>query len=150
MFFLMIRRPPRSTRTDTLLPYTTLFRSESPVSLIAKLRVKHGLGGESLPLRPSPTGLGRPLLRGDPATPPESESADRLCRDGLKAGGEASGARSGEQRCPEPQLTPVPARTGTVFTTHLPEPGLASARDRVCLYELNSEGAAPGQQKKPK
>src|SRR3546814_9019886 len=28
IFFLMIRRPPRSTRTDTLFPYTTLFRSE--------------------------------------------------------------------------------------------------------------------------
>src|SRR3546814_14419913 len=28
-FFLMIRRPPRSTRTDTLFPYTTLFRSAS-------------------------------------------------------------------------------------------------------------------------
>src|SRR3546814_19167022 len=28
-FFLMIRRPPRSTRTDTLFPYTTLFRSPS-------------------------------------------------------------------------------------------------------------------------
>src|SRR3546814_16061481 len=27
--FLMIRRPPRSTRTDTLFPYTTLFRSSS-------------------------------------------------------------------------------------------------------------------------
>src|SRR3546814_20079753 len=27
-FFLMIRRPPRSTRTDTLFPDTTLFRSE--------------------------------------------------------------------------------------------------------------------------
>src|SRR3546814_2267223 len=27
--FLMIRRPPRSTRTDTLFPYTTLFRSRS-------------------------------------------------------------------------------------------------------------------------
>src|SRR3546814_20690892 len=26
-FFLKIRRPPRSTRTDTLFPYTTLFRS---------------------------------------------------------------------------------------------------------------------------
>src|SRR3546814_15203457 len=26
-FVLMIRRPPRSTRTDTLFPYTTLFRS---------------------------------------------------------------------------------------------------------------------------
>src|SRR3546814_12988620 len=27
LFFLIIRRPPRSTRTDTLFPYTTLFRS---------------------------------------------------------------------------------------------------------------------------
>src|SRR3546814_4440434 len=31
VFFLMIRRPPRSTRTDTLFPYTTLFRSHSLV-----------------------------------------------------------------------------------------------------------------------
>src|SRR3546814_6040415 len=30
IFFLMIRRPPRSTRTDTLFPYTTLFRSKVP------------------------------------------------------------------------------------------------------------------------
>src|SRR3546814_3616997 len=30
IFFLMIRRPPRSTRTDTLFPYTTLFRSRPP------------------------------------------------------------------------------------------------------------------------
>src|SRR3546814_12870558 len=28
-FFLRIRRPPRSTRTDTLFPYTTLFRSNA-------------------------------------------------------------------------------------------------------------------------
>src|SRR3546814_3480516 len=28
----MIRRPPRSTRTDTLFPYTTLFRSENPAA----------------------------------------------------------------------------------------------------------------------
>src|SRR3546814_3375108 len=34
IFFLMIRRPPRSTRTDTLFPYTTLFRSGS--SLLRK------------------------------------------------------------------------------------------------------------------
>src|SRR3546814_3458294 len=27
IFFLMLRRPPRSTRTDTLFPYTTLFRN---------------------------------------------------------------------------------------------------------------------------
>src|SRR3546814_17395288 len=33
LFFLMIRRPPRSTRTDTLFPYTTLFRSPSHGSM---------------------------------------------------------------------------------------------------------------------
>src|SRR3546814_4635466 len=31
-FFLRIRRPPRSTRTDTRFPYTTLFRSETAFS----------------------------------------------------------------------------------------------------------------------
>src|SRR3546814_11354784 len=41
-FFLMIRRPPRSTRTDTLFPYTTLFRSagsgaESPLSCLSAI-----------------------------------------------------------------------------------------------------------------
>src|SRR3546814_2614536 len=33
----MIRRPPRSTRTDTLFPYTTLFRSKT--SLLASMSV---------------------------------------------------------------------------------------------------------------
>src|SRR3546814_3079850 len=37
-FFLMIRRPPRSTRTDTLFPYTTLFRSVEDAD-IAELRL---------------------------------------------------------------------------------------------------------------
>src|SRR3546814_87520 len=41
--FLMIRRPPRSTRTDTLFPYTTLFRSG-----VARLAASHAL--EPLPL----------------------------------------------------------------------------------------------------
>src|SRR3546814_4719227 len=36
-FFLMIRRTPRSTRTDTLFPYTTLFRSRSVLRLLAGL-----------------------------------------------------------------------------------------------------------------
>src|SRR3546814_18535385 len=42
VFFLMIRRPPRSTRTDTLFPYTTLFRSRGvrvhPEQLLDALR----------------------------------------------------------------------------------------------------------------
>src|SRR3546814_4524485 len=37
-FFLMIRRPPRSTRTDTLFPYTTLFRSCFQKCILAVLR----------------------------------------------------------------------------------------------------------------
>src|SRR3546814_13878397 len=34
--FLMIRRPPRSTRTDTLFPYTTLFRSKAAGVYVAR------------------------------------------------------------------------------------------------------------------
>src|SRR3546814_18142758 len=34
VFFVMIRRPPRSTRTDTLFPYTTLFRSRGGVRAV--------------------------------------------------------------------------------------------------------------------
>src|SRR3546814_9647966 len=33
-YFLMIRRPPRSTRTDTLFPYTTLFRSRERLDVL--------------------------------------------------------------------------------------------------------------------
>src|SRR3546814_3843372 len=48
-FFLMIRRPPRSTRTDTLFPYTTLFRSScadlqqqrAPAQAAADHRYRH-------------------------------------------------------------------------------------------------------------
>src|SRR3546814_1760097 len=42
VFFLMIRRPPRSTRTDTLFPYTTLFRSHH---LVEHSLSRNGAGG---------------------------------------------------------------------------------------------------------
>src|SRR3546814_5247561 len=57
IFFLMIRRPPRSTRTDTLFPYTTLFRSppsgESWADVVLRVRsllgdLRHGYDGERL------------------------------------------------------------------------------------------------------
>src|SRR3546814_9585465 len=51
VFFLMIRRPPRSTRTDTLFPYTTLFRSLRPLG--------PGRAGEGLPARPPSARLRR-------------------------------------------------------------------------------------------
>src|SRR3546814_2010273 len=36
----MIRRPPRSTRTDTLFPYTTLFRSQTPQGILLELELR--------------------------------------------------------------------------------------------------------------
>src|SRR3546814_3720464 len=44
----MIRRPPRSTRTDTLFPYTTLFRS-ALIILLTAIWPATRLGGEFLP-----------------------------------------------------------------------------------------------------
>src|SRR3546814_12700145 len=56
-FFLMIRRPPRSTRTDTLFPYTTLFRSHSSADILVQALVDLGVdtvfgypGGAVLPI----------------------------------------------------------------------------------------------------
>src|SRR3546814_4224296 len=56
-FFLIRRRPPRSTRTDTLFPYTTLFRSERFLTLCRRkgLRVvgAAGVGGGGAASEPS-------------------------------------------------------------------------------------------------
>src|SRR3546814_14236843 len=56
-FFVMIRRPPRSTRTDTRFPYTTLFRSRVafPLKHLAEIRGpdlagmgEHDMGGAEI------------------------------------------------------------------------------------------------------
>src|SRR3546814_10667030 len=46
IFFLMIRRPPRSTRTDTLFPYTTLFRSADRDHQPLHHRIHARIGGD--------------------------------------------------------------------------------------------------------
>src|SRR3546814_3586832 len=45
----MIRRPPRSTRTDTLFPYTTLFRSERGTGQAAGIALHAGRGQRLVP-----------------------------------------------------------------------------------------------------
>src|SRR3546814_17796536 len=45
-FFLMTRRPPKSTRTDTLFPYTTLFRAAATFPIVPEC---HG-GNPALPV----------------------------------------------------------------------------------------------------
>src|SRR3546814_17960488 len=61
-FFLMIRPPPRSTRTYTLLPYTTLCRSgyveSSAVGLLAGRFAAAELAGRSIAPPPPSTALG--------------------------------------------------------------------------------------------
>src|SRR3546814_5415589 len=56
----MIRRPPRSTRTDTLFPYTTLFRSQQeergPAAAAARQRPE---GAVLAPVDPAAGGAGR-------------------------------------------------------------------------------------------
>src|SRR3546814_14625334 len=70
----MIRRPPRSTRTDTLFPYTTLFRSQRPAG--AHLGGYHpGRGGRELLSR-------LPAHRGERPPPPRRIAADHPRHDG--------------------------------------------------------------------
>src|SRR3546814_673106 len=74
-FFLMIRRPPRSTRTDTLFPYTTLFRSyigELPVAEDAWPSRGHAPGASTE--RDAPTFRNRVRLF-DRVRPPSAKSA---------------------------------------------------------------------------
>src|SRR3546814_14200691 len=64
VFFLMIRRPPRSTRTDTLFPYTTLFRSHGDRQRVDQRRDRGGVAGELdeiLEARPVRLGASSPI-----------------------------------------------------------------------------------------
>src|SRR3546814_14146732 len=109
----MIRRPPRSTRTDTLLPYTTLFRSGAASDTVG------------CPRSPSPTA--QPLLRRPRA--PHSQAAGAradLVRD-VRVG---SIQEKGNTR-----MTAIGQDTlGTRDTLAAAENGRASGRARVCQY----------------
>src|SRR3546814_11114732 len=78
-FFLMIRRPPRSTRTDTLFPYTTLFRSpEAAPPGAAGARPLHE---QRLPVRfPDPRGEAPQRRGGDLRNPPGEPDGPRRRR----------------------------------------------------------------------
>src|SRR3546814_17771083 len=58
----MIRRPPRSTRTDTLFPYTTLFRSPRLVQRKTRRLPFLAVGHEPEPAQIAPDRLDEPLL----------------------------------------------------------------------------------------
>src|SRR3546814_20958222 len=77
-FFLMIRRPPRSTRTDTLFPYTTLFRSSGITTGIASINAKiGGMHNSDLMILAGRPGMGKTSL----ATNIAYNAAERFRRD---------------------------------------------------------------------
>src|SRR3546814_8362171 len=151
----MIRRPPRSTRTDTLFPYTTLFRSDGSWSVDLRLQ-----NYSSIPMRFGAISLDMKLgdheagtLQGNAGISigPESADvislehtptsvariaiADALGRNGgigyslegtLRAAPEDSGERSFDIEHTS-GLNPVPGLPGVRI-------GRASCRERVCQY----------------
>src|SRR3546814_14937934 len=73
-FFLMIRRPPISTRTDTLFPYTTLFRSRSPGRIVLQQYFcRSGFSREFLLQPPAYAGEATPITQ--PAPDPQAHTA---------------------------------------------------------------------------
>src|SRR3546814_12601841 len=96
LFFLMIRRPPRSTRPDTLFPYTTLFRSRHPrLALLGDLALDVGWQRRGGPVHIGTRlgGRGGAIL---PGREVENHLAHALGDDGVAA--PHHGGRSEERR----------------------------------------------------
>src|SRR3546814_18190625 len=114
----MIRRPPRSTLTDTLFPYTTLFRSslESPISGVLELVP----GEPPVLVRVQGRGEANAVIELTLLTePPVTLATDRLSPPdlGWREYGQVDGFVSG---------------TDSIVTFQ--QIGRASGRERVCTY----------------
>src|SRR3546814_15043476 len=108
----MQRRPPRSTRTDTLFPYTTLFRSVEA----ARFHREHGIDAVRLAQRE----IVLTMIRG------------HMDKPGARIGGDEI-ARQERARPSEKPATFVHRMAGD-GSGKLGEIGRASCRERVCQY----------------
>src|SRR3546814_18007777 len=97
----MIRRPPRSTRSDTLFPYTTLFRSRPAPRRPPVAAQALGDGGDLQPLREPDRAWAAEAVGRDP--PADRPSAGDLLRDPLRAGRHPRGARGRRPGGRDPQ-----------------------------------------------
>src|SRR3546814_9280802 len=77
-FFLMIRRPPRSTRTDTRFPYTTLFRSRHRREAEGSTSAEAGPLGRGRPRGLAADRARRPPPRGSAWSPRSEEHTSEL------------------------------------------------------------------------
>src|SRR3546814_3640693 len=82
----MIRRPPRSTRTDTLFPYTTLFRSALP-----RRSARHVAGNIRRPLCRAPRVGTGDAARGHRTPGRPARRGRHGCRAVARRGGDRSG-----------------------------------------------------------
>src|SRR3546814_12030324 len=131
LFFLMIRRPPRSTRTDTLFPYTTLFRSARCDAAAAQR--SRGAEADSQRARP-PSPAGHRADRQGPG-------------DGPPHGPQAGPRRLRHQAPFEPRYRPAGARPGRRHAKHLPRPlvlqadrhGAGAGKDGVVTITLSGD-----------
>src|SRR3546814_11294231 len=135
-FFLMIRRPPRSTRTDTLFPYTTLFRSDDFGAIVVAIRlgrriydnIRKAIGfifAVHVPiagLALSPLLLGLPLVLGPIQIALLEMIIDPVCALVFEA------ERAEQHIMRRPPRNPAKR----LFSMDLIENGTASCRERVC------------------
>src|SRR3546814_14191153 len=131
----MIRRPPRSTRTDTLFPYTTLFRSlVIEANLIARQEIMALAGGDHVLVTIEPQ-LDRMAVAGSE----DGGDAGELRRLGFLAAEAAAHAPAfdgdGMQRPVEHAGDHLLHFRGMLRrAAHHHEIGRASCRERVCQY----------------
>src|SRR3546814_10635834 len=120
VFFLMIRRPPRSTRTDTLFPYTTLFRSRNrtpPRSTFPLAR----------PCPSAPRGVrGRPIRgaanRASVRRPPRYDEQDRWSAGRSSSAATPRPPRGAAAREREPRVRPHRRASANNRRRHGPAP----------------------------
>src|SRR3546814_18918015 len=81
VFFVMIRRPPRATRTDTLFPYTTLFRSGAEIAVAGVVRHDEKDVGRLLGLSRSGRGGRQEACRSDRSAEAAAQRVPRMMVD---------------------------------------------------------------------
>src|SRR3546814_4266205 len=131
-FFVMIRRPPRSTRTDTLFPYTTLFRSR-----LRALRAVEGNARREGPELPRLTW--RPGLWLLPAQMRRTQRA-LACRLGEGPAAVAPALVGRAVRHRDDLLAQGPGDGGGLARRDFRVPGVAVARHHLCEAGLSHDG----------
>src|SRR3546814_14189810 len=128
----MIRRPPRSTRTDTLFPYTTLFRSKAQAHLVCNALDAGAASDEAVLILAFGA---EPRRRHDMAAMMAGEAVDEAVLDhpcGAVRALDAVAAGAAERQRRE--AAAIEEEKALLALFEPVELGRQSCRDRVCQY----------------